>query len=100
MSCGGILHLGRMDNLVAEDAAQLCRCSEDGLSAKQLTELDFHAGHGEISHASPVLELNEDINVTLGTEPVCQNRPEKREFANPISLAEVIYEIWIELDVR
>ena len=97
MSGGGILHLGRLDDLIAEVAAQLCRRSEVDLPPKPLTELDFHARHGDVSHPRPFFELHQHIDIALGPKTVCQNRPEKREFANLVSLAEVSDELRIEL---
>src|SRR3954468_6165233 len=44
-----ILHLSRLDDLVPEVAAQLSRRSEIDLAAKTVSELDFHARHGQIS---------------------------------------------------
>jgi hypothetical protein len=99
MSGGGILHLGGMDDLVAEVAAQLGRRSEVDLSAKPFAKLDFHARHRDVSHPCSFLELHQNIHITVGAETVCQNRPEKRELANPVSPAEVSDELGIELNV-
>jgi hypothetical protein len=86
-----------MNNLIAEGAAQFRRRSEIDLPAKPLTELDFHSSHGDVSHASAVLKLDKDVDIALRSKQVGEHGAEKRELANPISLAEVSNELRIEV---
>lgn len=100
MSCGGILHLCQMNDLIAEGAAQFRGRPKVDSPAKSLTELDLHPRHRDVPDPCSILKLDQNVDIAFGTKPVSEHGSEKRELANLVSLAEFSNELRIKLNLR
>lgn len=88
-SRGCVEHLCLRHHLLPETLTQVARCSEVNACMKNLREFDFEGSQPNQTDPYAGLELDEQVQVTLGPGFAMQHGTKQREPAHPMLLAEV-----------
>ncbi len=83
-----ILILGLLEYFLSKRRMQLCRRPKVDFSSQESSQLAGQSGHPEVPNAYTTMELDEDVDVTVGTEVLPENRAEESKAANSIRPAE------------
>ena len=82
--------MGLLLDFVAEIGAEEVRRLQVDLSAQQIGKLRLHGEEGE-SRRATWLEFHEHVHIAFGVKRIAYNRAEKRQLANVMAAAEVVY---------
>ena len=87
-SSSGILLLALGKDVLTEVPAEFGRSSQVHLPPEHFRQLQLQPRHAEESGGLPRLELDEKVDITVGSEVASEDRAKERESANSVPPAE------------
>src|SRR5215469_14230315 len=82
------------DHLGTEVAAQVLGCAQINLASLLFRKLHFHARQGDQARCMAGIEFHQNVEVAIRTKMWRKHRAKERKFADMISFAELLQEVF------